>query len=178
MTTKTAFIAGLAGCLGLIAIGCYGATRSHARRRPLRDVEGRAPANWWRAKPPGDQRACYATKTAALTTFLDVNRDVSQNYGGVDYRVSPSEFDAINHKYDLRGKSAARTIAEDVWAAMPEHKPYCLDRIDLDALNDTSPAREGMAFRLPDHAYESAMVDEEARHYARVDIDTDERVPF
>ncbi len=148
-------------------------------RRPLRDigdVEGRAPANWWRARPPAERRVCYPTKTAALTAFLDVNRDVSQNYGGVDYRVSPAEFDSINHKYDLVGKHAARTIHEAVWAAMPEHKPYCLDRIDLDALNDTSPAREAdVAFVLPDHVYEAAMADDEARHYEAQD---NEEVPF
>ena len=127
-------------------------------------------ANWWQKTTPEEDLVCYSTKTKALKAFLDTNYEVVQNYGGVDYAVSPSEFDAINHKYDLHGKRAVRTIAQAVWAAMPEGKPYCLDRIDLDALNDTSPSRESqIAFRLPDHAYEAAFSAEEERHYRGLD---------
>ena len=123
-------------------------------------------ASWWRKAAPEEDRVCYDTKTKALKAFLDTNYEIVQNYGGVDYAASPSEFDAINHKYGLRGKRVATTIAEAVWAAMPEGKPYCLDRIDLDALNDTSPAREShLAFRLPDYVYEADLVSQEERHY-------------
>jgi hypothetical protein len=49
---------------------------------------------------------------------------------------------------------------------MPEGKPFCLDRIDVDALNDTSPAQEsGSLFRLPDHVYASEYVRGLERHY-------------
>lgn len=123
-------------------------------------------ANWWRKATPEEDRVCYDTKTKALKAFLDTNYEIVQNYGGVDYEVAPSEFDAVNHKYSLHGKRAARTIAQAVWAAMPEGKPYCLDRIDLDALNDTSPAREShLAFRLPDYVYEAGLAAEEERYY-------------
>lgn len=129
---------------------------SHSTQRP----------DWWLKTTPEDDRVCYDTKTKALKAFLDTNYEVVQNYGGADYEVSPSEFDSINHKYNLHGKRAARTIAQAVWAAMPEGKPYCLDRIDVDALNDTSPAREAAtAFRLPDFVYEAAMAQEEERYY-------------
>lgn len=125
------------------------------------------PANWWRKPAPTKDRVCYRTKIEALTKFLETNYQIVENYGGADYKVSPSEFDAINHKYDLKGKRAARTIAEAVWAAMPVGKPFCLDRIDLDALNDTSPAREaGIAFVLPDIVYATQMAAQEAQHYA------------
>ena len=127
-------------------------------------------ANWWRKATPEEDRVCYDTKTKALKAFLDTNYEVVQNYGGVDYAASPSEFDAINHKYNLQGKRGVRTIAQAVWAAMPEGKPYCLDRIDLDALNDTSPAREShLAFRLPDYVYETAFAAEEEKHYRSLD---------
>ena len=123
-------------------------------------------ANWWRKATPEEDRVCYDTKTKALKAFIDTNHEIVQNYGGVDYGVSPSEFDAINHKYNLRGKRAATTIAQAVWAAMPEGKPFCLDRIDLDALNDTSPAREShLAFRLPDHVYEADFAAEQEKYY-------------
>jgi hypothetical protein len=124
-------------------------------------------ANWWRKTAPEEDRVCYDTKTKALKAFLDVNTDVVQSYGGADYEVSPSEFDSINHKYDLRGKQAARTIAQAVWAAMPEGKPFCLDRLDLAALNDTSPAHESQGFHLPDFVYAADLAAEEERYYRR-----------
>lgn len=121
-----------------------------------------------KAIPRRDQ-PCYRTKTEMIKKFLDVNAEIVQGYGGADYAVSPSEFDAINHKYSLTGKKAVRTIADAVWVAMPVGKPYCLDRLDLDALNDTSPAREaGMPFILPDVVYESALAKQYAQHYAEV----------
>lgn len=138
------------------------------RRRALRSDLSHSTqlASWWRKATPEEDRVCYDTKTKALKAFLDTNYEIVQNYGGVDYEVSPSEFDAVNHKYDLHGKRSVRTIAQAVWAAMPEGKPYCLDRIDLDALNDTSPARESqLAFRLPDYVYEAEFAAEEERHY-------------
>jgi hypothetical protein len=135
------------------------------RRRPVH-VHSTQVANWWRKAAPEEDRVCYATKTKALKAFLDTNYEIVQNYGGADYTVSPSEFDAINHKYGLRGKQAVKTIAEAVWAAMPEGKPFCLDRIDVDALNDTSPVRESdLSFRFPDYVYEANVAAEEERYY-------------
>jgi hypothetical protein len=138
-----------------------------AKRAEDDEEHDNPPAGWWRKPAPRLDRPCYRTKSEALKKFLDVNYAIVENYGGADYEVSPSEFDAINHKYDLTGKKAARTIAQAVWASMPVGKPYCLDRIDIEALNDTSPAREaGLAFRLPDVVHETAMAEAEARHYA------------
>ena len=76
-------------------------------------------ANWWRKATPEEDRVCYDTKTKALKAFLDTNYEVVQNYGGVDYAASPSEFDAINHKYNLQGKRGARTIAQAVGESVP-----------------------------------------------------------
>ena len=137
---------------------------AHALRS--RNAHSTQLAGWWQKPTPQEDRVCYDTKTKALKAFLDTNYEIVQNYGGADYEVSPSEFDSINHKLGLRGNRAARTIAQAVWAAMPEGKPYCLDRIDVDALNDTSPAREShLAFRLPDHFYEAGFAAEEERYY-------------
>jgi hypothetical protein len=151
----------ISGFLGGIALALAMPKRKH---RPL---AGRPPPNWWRTASPTSSARCFPTKSKALRAFLDVNQEIIENYGGADYQVSPSEFDAVNHKYSLRGKHAARSIADAVWAAMPERKPYCLDRIDVDALNDTSPAREASTgFRLPDDVYEDQMAAEEAAYYA------------
>jgi len=140
-----------------------------AKRRADEDEHENPPANWWRRPAPPKDRQCYRTKIEALTKFLEANREIVENYGGADYQVSPSEFDSVNHKYNLTGKKAVRTIADAVWVAMPVGKPYCLDRIDLDALNGTSPAREAdMLFVLPDSYYAAQMAEQEAQHYAPV----------
>jgi len=134
--------------------------------RRARSVHSTQIANWWRKAVPEEDLVCYDTKTKALKAFLDTNYEIVQGYGGADYAVSPSEFDAVNHKYSLHGKRAAKTIAQAVWAAMPEGKPFCLDRIDLAALNETSPARESqLAFRLPDYVYEDDLASQEERYY-------------
>jgi predicted transcriptional regulator len=128
---------------------------------------GRAPRLWWKGPIPRT-KACYPTKQALLRLFVDENRNIIENYGGIDYQVSPAEFDAINHKYDLTGKEAARSIADAVWAALPPQprKKYCFEDIDLEALNDTSPAREaGISFRLPDELVEQQLVAQEAQWY-------------
>lgn len=88
-------------------------------KRRRRSGLGRQPKQWWDKPAPFQHRACYQTKTDALNAFLDWNTDVVEGYGGPSYRVSPAEFDAINHKYGLKGKKAVRTIAQAVWAAMP-----------------------------------------------------------
>jgi hypothetical protein len=125
------------------------------------------PPGWHRRPTPTTDQPCYPTKADALKAFLDANSDIVENYGGADYAQSPSEFDSINHKYGLKGKRAARSIADAVWYAMPMGKPYCLDRIDLDTLNGISAVVHGEAeFRLPDVSYESQLAAEEARHYA------------
>lgn len=154
----------------------------------LRELPDRnpSPPRSLAGKPvPRRDQPCYRTKTEMIKKFLDVNAGIVQGYGGADYAVSPSEFDAINHKYGLTGKKAVRTIADAVWVAMPVGKPYCLDRLDLDALNDTSPAREaGMPFILPDVVYESALAKQYAQHYAEVpepswvtDMEPEEELP-
>jgi len=121
-----------------------------------------APRRWWDKAAPKRDKLCYQTKTDALNAFLDANWQIVENYGGHNYQVSPAEFDAVNHKYGLK----ARSIAEAVWATMPKGRPFCLDKIDLDALNDTSPAREaGQRFRLPDYAYEAKASAEEEAYY-------------
>jgi len=114
--------------------------------------------SWVRRKPPTRDKRCYRVKADALKAFQEANRRVIDNYGGETYNQSPAEFDAINHKYGLKGRRKVRNIAEALWVAMPSDRPFCLDNIDLDALNDTSPAREakralGIQFELPDFAH-------------------------
>lgn len=120
------------------------------------------PRNWWTRRAPRRTRVCYPSKTDALNVFRQHNQDVIDNYGGESYAQSPAEFDAINHKYGIR----VRTIAEALWASMPPESPYCLDSIDVEALNDTSPGREHpIGFQLPDWVEEERWLRREAEHY-------------
>lgn len=140
-----------------------------AKQRGPRAAVLRPPPEGWMRRPVPSPRPCYQTKADALKAFLDVNSDIVENYGGADYEQSPSEFDSINHKYGLKGKRAARSIADAVWYAMPVGKPFCLDRIDLDVLNGISAVvHGGIEFRLPDVVYEELMKSQEAAHYARM----------
>jgi hypothetical protein len=103
---------------------------------------------------------CYASKSQALRAFADRNRALIDRWGGLSLEASPAEFDAINHKYDLRGKRQVRTLEQALFAALPDP---CLDRIDLAALNATSPASEA-PFELPDHVIDAAQRREERAH--------------
>lgn len=148
--------------------------RAGARRNPA-TRPSRMPAYWWR-EPVKRPKVCYPSKSAALREFLDANWQIVEGYGGIDYEQSPSEFDSVNHKYGLTGKNAARSIAQALWAAMPSgQRPYCIEDIDLDALNDTSPAKWGVTddqgravetpFVLPAHVEESRLMREYEKHY-------------
>jgi hypothetical protein len=98
------------------------------------------------------QAVCYPTKRAAARAFIGANDHVIQEWGGLDLESSAGEFDAVNERYNLKGKRRVTTLAGAIWEALPKGKPYCLDRVDLDTLNETAPALELGAFRLPDVA--------------------------
>lgn len=146
------------GAAALVAGAAAVARRQH-RLRGL-------PSDWWRRKPP--RRVCYRTKTGALQAFREANMRRIEEWGGMDAQSSGGEFDAINTRYRkrLRGRPAI-TIAEAFWAAMPPGPPYCLDQLDLHALNETSPGQGGQGFRLPDWMEEVRVLQAEAAHYAR-----------
>lgn len=134
------------------------------------------PSQWWTQPTSEDtNKTCFRSKTAALKAFIEANRNVIDTYGGLDYQVGPSEFDAVNHKYGTK----VRTIADALWTAMPSGRPFCLDRIDLEALNDTSPARQsgGGAFVLPDRVLEEAIAKEEAAYYQAIQDEPVEVAP-
>lgn len=107
---------------------------------------------------------CYTTKSEALRSFYRANAEAIDHWGGLQNRGSRGEFDAINERYGLRGKQRATNMAEALWHAMPAGRPFCVDRIDLDALNETAPGRE-RPFHLPYDAIEKRAM---ARHYAEL----------
>lgn len=140
------------------------------------------PKEWWRRTRPRTIQRCYRTKSDALRVFLDENVDLVERWGGPDIPSGCSEFDSINRKYGLeRPKECARTLATAVWYALrgSGHRggpPYCLDDIDLDALNDTSPGHMQQGFRLPDVIEEERWAREEERYYREREDSSD--VPF
>lgn len=133
-------------------------------RGPLGGLGDIGPDRWWQGRPPREAKVCYRTKTDAMRAFLAANADIVQLYKGPDATMGPAEFDSINRKY-REGKKPARSIADAVWAALPPQvrPPYCLTDIDLEALNDTSPALGaeqalGVKFQLPDAVFEEEQI--------------------
>lgn len=129
-------------------------------RRTPKPVPLEGVPDWWRG-PVRKGNVCYATKGEALRAFYHANHNQIDNWGGLQQRGSRGEFDAINEKYGLRGKKRATNMAEAFWHAMPTGKPFCVDRIDLDALNDTAPGRQE-PFELPYDVIEKRAME---RHY-------------
>jgi hypothetical protein len=139
------------------------------RRRSLAGLDA-APKGWHRRKPPKREKLCYRRKSDALRLFLDANTDTVESWGGAGRRESCEEFDAVNHQYAGKGKPCARTIAQAVWYVLTGSgqgggPPFCLDELDLEALNRTSPGQYHGGFRLPDAAEQAIVRREEERYY-------------
>lgn len=147
---------------GVLAVG---GLLAFARRRGRLDGHS---DEWWKRHHRQPERRCYRTKTAALQAFRDVNRAQIEEWGGLDQIDSPAEYDAINARHGLRGRRAVRSLSQALWASMPSRPPYCLDRLDLDTLNETSPGQRGSGFRLPDWAYDRDWKHQQREHYARL----------
>lgn len=81
-------------------------------------------------------------------------------------------FDAVNRAYELRGKRAAGSLREALAAVLPKGRPWCLERVDLATLNETTPAREAGGFELPDAVHERRAL------VAQLELIPDDDVPF
>lgn len=137
------------------------------RRRHQLELES---PNWTtRAQPKNWHRRCYRTKSDALRVFTSWNQDVIDSMGGLHAIDRAGGFDAVNERYGLKGPKKAQTVAQALWAAFyPGPAPYCLDRVDLDTLNETNAVRDAGGFRLPDHVLESKLRSKEKRYYSRI----------
>jgi transcriptional regulator with XRE-family HTH domain len=164
-------------------------------RGPYRDVERRQRreaaaakcAARVRARPyepaqcEGYDRVCYRTRGHALRAFLEVNQGITEPWG-LFASATGGEFDSVNEKYERRGARRVTTLAEALDVALPPGRPYCLNRLDLEVLNETAPALELGPFRLPDvvdehvayQQYLGASYDE----YAREQLAQGGDVPF
>jgi len=136
------------------------------KRMSLVPLEG-APPNWWKQSLPKSaySRRCFRTKTDALRVFVDYNRETIDRYGGESAVHRPAEFDAINWRYELKGKRKVRTIGDAIWEALRGERPWCLDEIDVDLLNQTTPGQYGTGFRIPGWAEEERLVSGEEAYY-------------
>lgn len=108
------------------------------------------PPGWWVARR-GDRAGvpCYRTRGELLRAFLGWNLDTVEPWGGLDQPGSRGEFDAVNERFGLRGRRRVTTLRGALEACAPRGAPWCLDRIDLETLNETAPARFGRPFELP-----------------------------
>jgi hypothetical protein len=110
---------------------------------------------WWRdTRPVKRDQVCYPTRAEALRSFADANRHAIDRAGGMDQVSSDGAWDAVNERFGLKGKRRVRSVRQALEAVMPPGRPYCLDRLDLETLNETRPAQEAGGFRLPDFVEE------------------------
>lgn len=146
--------------------------RPRRRGTRLADVDGgkdvlrTMPDRWWTRRVPRDAKLCYATKTDAMNVFRSWNQQVIDAYGGETAGGSRGEFDAMT-KYG----ALPHNIAEALWLALPperhSRRGFCLEDIDVEALNETSPGRQGSGFMLPEYVSESLIDRQYEEHYRR-----------
>lgn len=129
------------------------------------------PPQWWRKPHARRETACYERKAEALHAFLGVNARAVDRAGGLDQVATDGTFDAVNEKYGLKGERKVRTLGEAFWVAMPSGRPFCVEKIDLDTLNDLAGAARDAGFRLPDNVVEDQMRKREADYYNAATLD-------
>lgn len=117
------------------------------------------PTPWYEDPRPVDEQAvCYPTRSQALRAFVDANQDVIDRAGGMMQIATDGSWDAVNERYGRRGRNKVRNVRGALEAVMPTGKPYCLDQIDIETLNETRPAQEAGGFRLPDVVAEERLL--------------------
>jgi hypothetical protein len=123
---------------------------------------------WWLKPEPKEEKPCYPRKSDALNVFSRYNEHVIEPYGGPNLVHSCAMFDSINEKYDLRGKKCVKRIGDAMSVAL-QGKPYCIDNIDINALNETFPAQDKGGFRMPDFVLEKKLDEKEAEYYRQAE---------
>lgn len=113
-------------------------------------------------------KVCFRTKADMLRAFKDANQHVMQR---CEPDTSGQSFDPINHPYDRSGKRKVTDCDQAVRVASPTSAPYCMDRIDFDALNNLSVAKRNGGFRLPPKAQDAITELEARRRYAEDEDD-------
>ena len=133
------------------------------------------PDRWWWEKTPSEDKLCYRRKTDALNKFRSWNQGVIDDWGGETAKGSRGEFDALT-KFEV----SPTDIAEALWVSLPpppRGRKYCLEDIDVDALNETSPGQgHPVGFQLPDYVIEAKLLEEEYERYR--DLPPSNDVPF
>lgn len=117
------------------------------------------PTPWYEDPRPVDEQAvCYPTRSQALRAFVDANQDVIDRAGGMMQVATDGSWDAVNERYGLRGRRKVKNVRGALETVMPPGKPYCLDQLDIETLNETRPAQEAGGFRLPDVVEEERLL--------------------
>lgn len=117
------------------------------------------PTPWYEdPRPVEEQAVCYPTRSQALRAFVDANQDVIDRAGGMMQVATDGSWDAVNERYGLRGRRKVKNVRGALEAVMPHGKPFCLDQLDIETLNETRPAQEAGGFRLPDVVEEEKLL--------------------
>src|SRR5262249_21923696 len=106
------------------------------------------------------------TKGQAVRAFLDYpyNTDAYERASGWHAPFESAAWDPVNEHYGLRGKRRVRSLGDAVAAVIPG-RPYCLDRMDLETLNETPAAQEVGGFLPTEKAIAEDYAAQEAAYY-------------
>jgi hypothetical protein len=132
------------------------------------------PRRYWVPDPSKAEKNCYQNKAECLMRFAKYNSRVIDNYSGMEHDESPAEFDAINAKHGLKGDNRVTNISQALWVSLPPGRPYCLDNIDIETLNRTSPALEDpqkIGFLIPDYAIIDRLNREQAELFREQELE-------
>jgi hypothetical protein len=122
---------------------------------------------WWLdTRHVREEAICYPTRTLALRVFKEANRGAIDRAGGMDQISTDGSWDPINESTGRKGERKVRTVREAIEAAMPPGRPWCLDRIDLETLNECRPIAEAGGLTLPDFVEEQRHVKKLEDEYA------------
>lgn len=124
---------------------------------------------WWLAPSPRDEtKIAYRRKRDVLNVFMDWNQHIiDAAFNGPSQKHPPDSFDNFNHKYELKGKRQIDSFAKAVWFSLPAGRPYHIDDIDVNMLNETMPMMHNTheQLTLPDYVEERRLLDQELAYW-------------
>ena len=156
-----------------------GACRDEQKRFTRCDSESPAPPSVQKAEARAARAAakaeraltgkvCFRTKADMVRTLVDANRHVIES---CTPDATGVEFEAINHAQGRKGKRTVTTCEQAIRAVSPTSAPYCMDRIDFDALNNLAVAKRNGGFRLPPKVQDAITELEARKRYAEAEDD-------
>jgi hypothetical protein len=136
---------------------------------------------WWERDYPSKEKPSYKLKRDALNVFVAYNQEVIDRVFDGMSRGVPDSYDNFNREFDLEENKKISTFGEALWLALDTGRPYRIENINIDMLNDTPimlANSEGMEqLRMPDFIEEARLSKEQAEYWKQQE-EQEDKVPF